>query len=335
VHLVVDGSLPDLEAAFQLIHLYFTEPRADRAAFDRYLRRAIAYARARDADPDAEFSDSVATAITPRKPRQLSGTPAFVSAIELAPALRFWRERTHDASDFTMVIVGDVTLQRIRPLVEKYVASLPGATHQRNRTRPGPLPTSAPVRTFIRGTAQKSRTRLMYSDSIVLTPATHHTLKVLRDALSLALDDRLREFLGGTYGVDVNLTIEPGTTSRYALSAEFEADPDRIDSLATAATAEIERLKRFGPTILQLTKLKADLKDAEERGDRSNAYWATALAWHAQLGWPIDSITPYLHTAQAVTRPSIAESARTYLTSRSFRRVTMRPASMAKHEALN
>ena len=48
------------------------------------------------------------------------------SLSDIANAKGFTKERFGDASDFTFVIVGSVELDKLKPLVETYLASLPG-----------------------------------------------------------------------------------------------------------------------------------------------------------------------------------------------------------------
>ena len=52
-------------------------------------------------------------------------TPATVDRMNLDRSLAFYKDRFADASDFVFVFVGSFDLQTMRPLVEKYLGSLP------------------------------------------------------------------------------------------------------------------------------------------------------------------------------------------------------------------
>jgi zinc protease len=325
LQLTLDGELPDLESAFQLAYLHFTAARADSSAFRRYRDRATAYARDREANPDAAFTDSVEAALAPRSAGDIAGTRAFTAAIDLDKSLRFWRARTANAANFTTVIVGDVTLERLRPLVERYFASLPAGLAERARDMPYASARRGSELSFERHLQDKARTQLIFEGKEPLTPDTEPGLRNLRSALALVLENRLREIMGGTYSVDVGLSLEPRSPTRYVYSVDFEADPRRVDSLAATALAEIERLRKDGPGREDIKTLRAEIGAQSGDGEESNWYWASELTWHAQLAWPLETIKWHRDDTLAVTPARIAEAATRYLAPDRYLRVTIRP----------
>ena len=54
--------------------------------------------------------------------------------MNLAKSLAFYKDRFADASDFTFVFVGSFDAPTIKPLVERYLASLP-ALHRKESAR--------------------------------------------------------------------------------------------------------------------------------------------------------------------------------------------------------
>src|SRR5262249_29100295 len=120
------GSTPqDLEAMFQLLYLRFTQPRADPAAFMAIRSQAQALVTNQLASPDVVFNQAVQAALSGNNPRRQPETLATVERWNLEKSLAFYKARFADASNFTFVFVGSFTPERIRPLVETYVASLP------------------------------------------------------------------------------------------------------------------------------------------------------------------------------------------------------------------
>src|SRR5205085_11642706 len=81
--------------------------------------------RARDADPNLVFAEIRRQQSFGNHPRRRSATLKSVGQLRLATALDFYRQRFARASDFTFVLVGDVDKERLKPLVERYLASLP------------------------------------------------------------------------------------------------------------------------------------------------------------------------------------------------------------------
>jgi hypothetical protein len=52
-------------------------------------------------------------------------TPEMVDKWNLEKAMAFYKDRFADASDFTFVFVGSFDIPTIKPLIEKYLGSLP------------------------------------------------------------------------------------------------------------------------------------------------------------------------------------------------------------------
>ena len=316
----------DAETMFQLAHLYFTAPRADSAAFRRYQDRSRSFERSRAADPDAAFGDTVAATLRPRDPRALAASRAFADAVDMETALRFWRARVVNASNFTVVLVGDLTLDRMRPLVERYLASLPAGHAEQPREMGPRFPAGAVSRAFRRGIDPKAHTQLVLGGPLEPTPAASNELSSTRELTELVLQARLRELMGGTYGVAVWLETHEAPRPEYALHVAFDAAPERVDSLVGAALAELERLRTAGPSSDEVEKVKAaETRDADE-SRQGNHFWAAELTVHARRGWSLESITEHDDEVARLSRESLRDACRRYLATSRVVRVTMYPA---------
>lgn len=325
IELAGDADSGDMELVFQLAHLFLTTTRFDTTAFLRHQARSVAIAENRQADPNSAFEDSVAKALLRDDPRALANSPGFVQRVTMRDALAFWQARVKNASNFTMVLVGDFSLDGARTLVRQYLAPLPAG----RRETPGPPIASAPAsvleRSFLRGTLPKARTQIAFTGSVQLTPAREVALRALRDLLALTLEDQLREQSGGTYSVDVNLTLHPTSLSPYELSIDFEAAPERIDSLASQVLNEVRRLCDTGATEDEVSKVvAAEVRDADAEA-KSNFYWASELEWRAQLGWPLEAASAHRALVSELSSVSLRQACQQYLSLDRYVRVTMRP----------
>ena len=93
------GSTPqDLETMFQLLHLRFTQPRADPVAFAALASQARALLANRDASPDVVFNQTIDAALSRNSPRRQPETPATVDKWNLPKSLAFYKARFADAS---------------------------------------------------------------------------------------------------------------------------------------------------------------------------------------------------------------------------------------------
>ncbi len=320
----------DINLLFQLVNLYFTAPRADTTAFRRYKQRAAEYAHGRVADPDAIFADSVAATVTQHDVRALTQTAHFTDAVRLATALDFWKARMANASGFTVVLTGDFALVRMRQLASQYLASLPAGAPEHQRYRGYQFPHGVSRRRIVAGVGPRARTEITISGAYDGSSEAADGIEEAEELAERALNDDLRERLGGTYDASVTSSYSSAPPRHYVITIDFAAQPERIDSLADAALRELERLRVEGPTELEAAKVIAARTHDLDGESESNSYWATALAWHAQMGWPLAEIGTRDVRAKFVTRKSLAAACATYLNASQYVEVTMIP-SPEKH----
>ena len=320
------GSPRDLETLLQLVHLHFTAPRADSAAFTSFQQRARAALANRGASPEAAFQDTLQVTLSQHHVRARPFTAPLVDEMSLARSLAIYRDRFADASDFTFVFVGNVVPDSLRPLVERYLASLP-ATNRRERPRdPGIEPPRGVVeRTVRRGSEPKAQTAIVFTGSFEFSRANRYALAALAQVLDIQLRESLREQLGGTYGVRVSAQNERDPRPRYALAIDFGSAPDRAEPLVRALFAQLDTLKRDGPPPATLAKVREAALRARETSLKQNGYWLTQLAYFDRHGWPLDEIPDADKLVLSLEARTVRDAARRHLDAKRYVRVVLLP----------
>jgi zinc protease len=315
----------DLDAFFQLLHLYLTSPRSDTVAFGRYRDRALALLRDRDRDPDVVFRETLASALAGAAPRATWHDARFYERANMTTALDFWTRRVSNAAGFTVVLTGDFTLDRMRPLVARYLASLPSGARERPRDVGRPIVTDAVNRDVDAGVAGTARTAIAFTGPFDITNDAMNALSLVRDVIAQSLQDRLREQLGGTYGVNVDLEVDVVPPARWTIAIDYSAAPERIESLTRAAEAELARLRAHGPNADEFaTARAARVRDYDGQIDH-NDFWTSELSFHARFGWPLATIAEHPRQAERLTLAELRAACATYIPDGRFVRITMRP----------
>jgi zinc protease len=316
----------DVETLFQLLHLHFTAARADSAAFRRYRERAVAFGKHRQSDPDAVFDDSVAAAVGSHHRRALREGSRFYDAVDLSRSLAFWNNRMSNAASFTLVLTGDFTLDLVRPYVERYFASLPAGVREQPRDDGVRVPTGVVRKDLYVGAGPKARTELVLSGPYDGTFESSEALSTAVDVAEIALEERIREILGGTYGVNVNSDVRYAPPMSYQIRVSFDAAPERVDSLADVALAELTRLRSAGPTKAEVDKMRAaKMRDFDDTDD--NSFWASELSGHAKQGWSLASIGNHKKNAEQLSVAGVRQACARMLDVSHYVRVTMYPKS--------
>lgn len=308
-----EGTSLDAETLFQLLNMYFTAPRADSAAFRAWLGGQIEHARDRAVDPDAAFHDSIAVLLGQHRARSEPPTVASVRRVDERAALAFYRARFGNASNFTVLLVGSLTPDRLRQLVLRYLASLPAGTREAPRDDGTRYPTGIVVRTFARGREAKATAHFAFTGAITTDAPATQLLMATRDLLARALEARLRNALGGTYGVEVDASVAPAPRHEYTIEVEFTTAPEQVDSLTQAMFSEIARLREQGPTAAELAALKA--AEAREARDalESNESWRDEIRSHTRSGWPLATILTHPAEIERFDAATLRDAARRFI----------------------
>jgi zinc protease len=279
------GSPKDLETVFQLMYLYFTAPRADSTAVLALKQRFRAAIANRGAAPEQVFDDTLSVTLASHHPRARPVSVATIDSLDLGASMRFYRDRFADASDFTFVIVGNFTLDSIKPLVLTWLGGLPSTHREETWKDIGVhLPAGIVTRDVKRGTEPKARTVIVFNGPFEWTRENRYALASLVEVLRMRFRDVLREELGGTYDVSVSQSSERDPRQEYQLTVDFGSAPERADTLRAAVFREIERIKRDGPTAEEIEKVREIQRRGEETEVRQNGFWINALASAARYG---------------------------------------------------
>ena len=322
------GSPKDLETVFQLMYLYFTSPRIDSTAVLALKQRLRAALANRGVSPDQAFSDTLSVTLSSHHQRTQPVTVSTVDSLDLGASARFYRDRFADASDFTFVIVGNFTVDSIKPLVLTWLGGLPATRRKETWKDIGVhTPTGVVTRDVRRGTEPKARTVIVFNGPFEWTRENRYALASLAEVLRMRLRDVLREELGGTYDVSVSQSSERDPRPEYQFSIDFGSAPDRVDTLRAAVFRELERIKRDGPTAEEIEKVREIQRRGEETEVKQNGFWLNALASAARYGQDPRLILRRSELRASLTPALVRDIARKYVNESRYVQVRLLPES--------
>ncbi len=316
----------DVETALQLVHLAFTAPRVDSTAFASLRDRTQAVLVNQAASPQAAFSDTLSATMTQNHPRNLRVDTATIRQWSLDEGLEFYRGRFADADDFAFTFVGTIDTASLRPLVERYLGSLPAQPGTEQVIDHGVRPPEGVVEKVVRkGLEPQAMTRIVFTGPFEFDERNRHLLRSLADVLEIRLRDELREERGGTYGVSVGAGYAHAPWQNYSVTLAFGAAPDSLDALAAAALAEIARLQEQPPSAETVQHVQEIQRRELEQGLRQNGYWLANLSGRQLTGEAPISPERQRALIDALTPDAISEAARRYLSLQRYVRVSLLP----------
>jgi zinc protease len=320
------SSVSDLETFFQLVYLKFTAPRLDSAAVEAYRTQARSSISDRAASPEFVFADSLRSTLTQHNPRTRLLTAAMLDSMDFHRSLEIYRDRFSDAGDFTFYITGSFDLDSIRPLVLRYIGGLPsdGRVESSRDTGNGP-PRGILHRTVHRGMEPKALTQIVFTGPLDFGRERLLELGALSDVLRLRLRESLREDRSGTYGVQVSAGGTGDGIPRYQVSIGFGSDPQRVEELTRVVFAEIDRLKRVGPTADEVRKVREMELRGREIEMRSNHFWTTQMMVYDHYGWDLRDLLTFPQFVERIDTEKIGSAAERYLDLENYLQASLLP----------
>lgn len=321
------ASPKDLETLFQLAYLDFTAPRLDTAAFGAWKNQAAAFFADKGSDPDQVFGDTVSWTMAQHNFRARPLTAATFAELNPDKSLAFYKDRFSDASHFTFLFVGNVDTTSLKPLVEKYLASLP-STHRNEtfRDNGGSPPKGVVEKVVHKGVEPKANTLIEFTGSCAYTPETRFALRALVEYFRIKLDEELREKLGGAYSPSFGGGCGRIPRQEYELDVQYNSSPENVDLLSKTVFAMIDSLKKNGPSAADLGKVKEQLTRAREVEVKQNAYWLGNIMARQQAGEDLAGLlAPYDAMLAGLTGAQIQDAAKKYFDTTNYARFVLLP----------
>lgn len=316
----------DLEAALQLLFGYFTEPRKDAEIFKGAIANAKSGLANRGDDPAAVFSDTVAAVLGNYNVRRTGPSLEKINQISLDKAFEIYKERFSDASGLTFVFVGSIDEETIKPLLAKYLGSLPSKGRKEEARDLGiHIPEGKIAKTVYKGTEQRSTVYLVYSGNYNYNLEDNVKMGALSEVLNIRMLERLREKEGGVYTPGVQLNFSKYPKGRFSLTVTFGCSPDNVESLIASASDEIKKVGLNGPSQENINKFKAEDFRAREIGLKTNEYWLSYLGTQLVNNEPLSLVDNYDVLINQVTVPSLKEISAKYLNGDNYIRLVLMP----------
>ena len=321
------ASPQDLETLFQLVYLDFTAPRIDTSAWHAFANQVQPFLANRGADPDQVFSDTVQWTMSQHDFRSRPLSPAVFAEVDPQKALAFYKDRFADASDFTFVFVGNVDTTALKPLVDKYLASLP-AIHRTEKAKDvgGEPPTGVVDKVVRKGVEPKANTLIEFTGACRYEPQTRFDIGALVALFQIKLNETLREQLGGTYSPSVGGGCSREPHEEYAISVQFNSAPDNVEKLTKSVFALIDSLQTTGPTQGDVDKVREEIVRSREVQLKQNGYWLGTILTREQAGEDLTGVLAAYDTLiKGLTPAEIQQAAKQYFNVKNYARFVLLP----------
>jgi zinc protease len=315
----------DLETALQLTYLYFTAPRKDVETYKGLMEQQKGGLANRSNDPNSVFADSVSAILGNYNVRRTGPSIEKLNQVSLDRAFEIYKERFADASDFTFVFVGNFDVEKIKPMLEQYLGSLPSINRKETAKDLGiTIPAGKLDKKVYKGQEPKATVRLVFSGDYTYSEKHNNQLDALAEVLTIKLVERLREDEGGVYGAGARASYTKMPKGRYTFNISFGCAPENVEKLISSTLDEINKIKEKGAIAGDIAKFVAEETRSNETQLKDNNFWIGYLTNQYQNEEDPKQVLNYLNSLKEIT-PEVLKSAAQVRLSDNFIRLVLLP----------
>lgn len=322
------SSVKDAESMLQLLYLYATAPRVDTALFKSFVEKNKSQIAFLNANPKAVFIDSLFKVYYNDNPLAPIVVPkaAYFDALNLGRMMQIYKERFEDLNEMHFTFTGSISEEDLKPLLEKYIASLPVSSkkfrYSDNKVRPVQGKHEVDV---YKGKEPKALILAIYSGEVPYSEALDLKAQAISEVLNIRIIENLREKIQGIYGGGIPVQFQKIPYSHYDFFLQLPCGPEKIDTLIKAANAEIESIIKNGPSKENLEKVKKQWKEQHKVDMKENGTWLSQLQSFVFPGDNPDYFINYDKYVDALTIKDIQEAAKLLLSTKNVVTGILRP----------
>lgn len=315
----------DMETMFQLLYLNFTQPRFSQNEYDtvmNMLRMKLANIKT---NPDFLMNEATSEAVYNNNPRRKEISMEDLAKFDFAKLPAIYKTLFPGVNGYTFVFVGDVNPDELKPLVEKYIGSLPADNKKYDKVDDNVRMTRGVVEKEFRCSMQQPKVSVFYNYFGDSDASIKESLaaQFLGEALNSRYLVSIREEKGGTYGVGVGGRVQNTPEKIYRLMIMFDTNEEMADELMEIIVKEIENIAENGPVVEDIENHRKFLLKSWENSLEKNGAWLNYITTKESLG--LNYVADYEQAIRDLTPADVQALAKRMLKDNNLVHVVMRP----------
>lgn len=324
------SNVKDTKTLLELVYLYFTQPRKDPQAFKNLIEQQQEFLTNAHVNPMLAYNDTLHK-VAYATNRMASMDKEQLKRVNYNRIMHIYKELFANAANFKLILTGNININKLRPLLCQYIATLPS-----NNTK-------ETIGTYEPKLVDGKKTYIFHKKQTTPTAITTIVIKgkmeynnrneLLMDAigqlLRIVYTEKVREDKGGTYSVQASGDLQHHPNDEALLRIAFQTDPQKYNDLIPIVYKELEKMATEGPSQQDLDKVKAYELKVYNQVLRMNNYWEYVL--YTDLYNGIDVDTDFRYIVENMTCGDIRTTLRNLLNQNNCIEVTMtQPTTPAK-----
>ncbi len=321
------SSVKDFETFLQLVHLYFTQPRKDESLFKSFINNQKASLKFLSKDPGASYQDTLQKIVYKNNP-WASGIPKAedFDKISLDRVMSIYNEVFSNAYGMHFTFVGNIDPQQAKPLLEKYLGSLPVSAKENTYKDVGVRMLQGNTEIAIkRGKEPKAMINLLFEGDAEYNRDNRLHLGALLEVLNIKIIEKLREDMSGMYGGGMNGSVVMRPWAHYTVRATIPCGPENVDKLSAALMDIITNAQNKGIDQKDLDKVKETWRKQYHVNMQSNDFWLQNLSNAFINKDNPENILDYEQKINSITVEDLQKAAKKFLDTNNMVKSVMYP----------
>ena len=225
--------------------------------------------------------------------------------------------------------VGNVDPETLKPLVEKYIGSLPTTKKPMNWIDDKTQPVQGEITDDFRIEMQQPKVSVYYYFSGInaLRVQGETRADVPHPARTRATSSRSARRRAGTYGVSVKGSTDYIPDESYDMTISFDTNEEMADELCEIIMQEIRQIVENGPKSEDIEKTREYLLKSLKNSLEINSGWLGYI--QAKYGSGLNFVQDYEPALRALTAADVQAMAKKVLAEGNLVKVVMRPEKAA------
>jgi len=323
-----NSSIKDAETLLQMVYLYFTQPRFDKTSFESYMTRMAGFIENRSVSPETAFSDTLNVVLANYHERARPMTKELLSEADFNRIREIGKERFKNAADFKFFFVGNIDKEEFKPLVEKYIGSIPSVSEQEEWNDLNIEKPDGVVEKIVeKGQEEKSLQYIVFHGDFDYNSRNRLVLNAVESILSTRLLEVIREDKSSVYSIRANSSTSKYPDQEYSISISYGTDPAKLDELKEAVFAEIKNFATNGPSEEELQKAKEKMLRQREVALRENSFWLSVLSntYYLKDG-DFSEFGTYNDLVNSINQSEVKDAFNSYFNFENYVSVALKPA---------
>ncbi len=317
----------DLPTLMELIYMTFKDIEFTNDEFDALQKAYSGFLANQEKSPEYLFQKYQYQALF-NSPFMAEVSSASINGASREQTIKLAHDMTANAADFTFIFVGNVSPETLKPLVEKYIASLPGdaatAVKDVKDLNPGLfVKTGSGIDSFTAPmTTPQTQVAIIETGKGTFNMKNAQLASIAGQILTARLIKTVREDMGAVYSIYAAGQASMPSPTPFAISSSFPMKPEMKTEVLDYIKGQFKDMET-NVTADELNPVKEYMVKAFTENKEKNTPWLNGIYTEVTTG--IDTFNGNIESMNAITPQDVMDFMKALNSQNNYRIVILDP----------